>query len=347
MLPSRLNKVRLVFPVIALLFFSVGALAQSPDVSASSAAGTSEEPGLNQRQWVRQIESDLINEKFDDLDQMADQYRREKSRLPGGDWKLRIFYGILDAPQQTDKDSRDHLAHLEHWMQSRPKSVTARVALSTSLVRWAWVARGHGLANTVTPEGWRLFNERVKEAQTVLEGSANMDPMCPQWYSQMMAVALTQGWDNNQMKALFDRAARAEPDYFYIYVQYANYLLPKWEGQPGDSAAFAKTSADTLGGTPGDILYFQIATILIKRGDGDFPVKQMDWERIQRGYEALTTQYGSSRRTMNQLAFMAYKYKDTAVAGRQFTLIGDQWAPGVWRDRQFFDLARDWAGETR
>jgi hypothetical protein len=40
----------------------------------------------------RSIESDLMREKFDDLDNMADRYRREKSRLPGGEWRLRLFY---------------------------------------------------------------------------------------------------------------------------------------------------------------------------------------------------------------------------------------------------------------
>lgn len=300
-------------------------------------------PGL----WVRVVQSNLINEKFDELDHMADHYRQDKTRLPGGDWRLHVFYGVLDAPQQTDKDTRDHLAHLEHWMTQRPASVTARVALASSLHRWAWVARGNGLADTVTPEGWRLFNERIKESQTVLEGSASMSPMCPQWYVEMMTVGLAQGWDNARIKQVFDRGIQFEPDYYYLYLHYANYLLPKWEGQPGASSAFAKSSADNLGGDAGDLLYFQIATVLIKRGDGNFPVQEMDWQRIQRGYRALSTQYGTSRRTMNQLAFMAYKYRDAAVAGQQFALIGDQWAPGIWRDRQFFDRARDWAGESR
>lgn len=165
------------------------------------------------------VETDLVEEEFDELDRMATEYRSEKSRFPGGDWKLRQFYGALDAPQLTDKDSVDHIAHLEHWMQERPQSITARVALATSLHRWAWVARG----------------------------------------------------------------------------------------------------------------------------DGDFPVHEMDWERIQRGYQALSAHYGATRQSKNQIAFMAYKYKDAALARQQFELIGNNWSQFVWRDRQFFDRARDWA----
>ena len=292
--------------------------------------------------FVRTIQTNLIAEKFDDLDQLASQLRRDKSRFPGGEWKLRIFYSALDAPQQTDKDSMDHIAHLERWMKLRPESITARVALATSLHRWAWVARGNGFARTVTPEGWQLFHERMQRAQDILEGSRNL-PMCPQWYSEMMTVGLAENWDAARMQETLDRGIQFEPGYFYLYKQYANYLLPKWDGHPGDASAFAKSSADRLGGDSGDILYFQIATELIRQGDGDFPVAQMDWTRIQHGYQALTTQYGGDKITRNQLAFMAWRYRDADTASRQFALIGDDWSRNVWRDRIYFDRARDWS----
>jgi hypothetical protein len=330
---------------LALALVLTGSMAARAQAS-DSPANDADDAALSERQWMRSIQSALINEKFDDLDHMADQYRREKSRLPGGEWRLRVFYLALDVPQQTDKDTRDHLAHLENWMHARPESITARIALASSLHRWAWVARGQGSAKTVTSEGWHLFTDRMNQAQTVLEGSANMNAMCPQWYSEMMAVGLAQSWDASRMKEIFDRGIQFEPGYFYLYRQYANYLLPKWDGHPGDAATFAKSSADHLAGDAGDLLYFQIATILIKRGDGDFPVSQMDWDRIQRGYQALSAQDGTSRRTMNELAFMAYRFHDAKVARQQFTLIGDKWAPGVWRNREFFDRARDWSGDA-
>ncbi|MGA2856995.1 MAG: DUF4034 domain-containing protein [Candidatus Sulfotelmatobacter sp.] len=331
------------FLLISALVLAVSAPAQGQNADSLAATGDDDELVRSVGQWTHSIESSLIQEKFEDLDRMADQYRREKTRLPGGEWRLRLFYEALDAPQQTDQDTRDHVAHLEHWVRQRPDSVTARVALATSLHRWAWVARGHGYADKVTPEGWRLFNERMKQSQSTLEAAANMSAMCPQWYSEMMAVGLAQSWDATRMKEVFDRGVQFEPGYYYLYLQYANYLLPKWDGHPGDASAFARSSADGVGGSAGDLLYFQIATILIKRGNGSFPVHEMDWDRIQRGYQALSAQYGTSRRTMNQLAFMAYRLKDVTVARRQFGAIGDHWSRGVWGDREVFDRARDWA----
>lgn len=300
-------------------------------------------PAQRLGEWVHDLQADLIAEKFDTLDQTADQLRSSKTRLPGGEWQLRLFYMALDAPQQTEQDSVEHIAHLEHWMSQRPKSISARVALATALTRWAWVARGNGMADTVTPEGWRLFEERMKEARVILEGSEKMPVMCPQWYSAMLQVGNAEAWDMKRMHKVLDDGIKFEPGYYYLYLQYANNLLPKWYGQPGDASNFARTSADAVGGDAGDILYFQIATNLIRRGDDAFPVHEMDWQRIQRGYQALLSQYGSTPRVHNQLAFMAWKFQDAVVAHQQFAVIGNRWAPFVWRDRNAFDRARDWA----
>jgi hypothetical protein len=311
----------------------------TPPPSASDEAAT------DSLTWSQDLEAKLVAEKFDNLDRIADHLRRDKTRVRGGDWKLALFYAALDRPLLNDKDSVDHLEHLHHWMAQRPESITARIALATSLHRWAWVARGNGMADTVTPEGWKLFNERTAEADAVLEGSENIRTMDPQWFRDMMSTGLAEGWDNTRMKSIFERGIAFEPGYFYLYKNYANYLLPKWYGKLGDSAAFARDSADHVGGDDGDMLYFQIATVLVKRGDGNFPVKQLDWERIQRGDAALNQAYGITNRHVNELAFMAYKFDDKALAHQQFSLIGDRWSLAVWRDRKFFDRIRDWSGD--
>ena len=340
-----LSRRQFLFPFIATLLLggSPALRAQNPVPTQAEGAGDVDEAILHEGKWIRSIEADLIAEKFDDLDRMADEYRRERSRLPGGEWRLRVFYTALDAPQMTDKDSIDHLAHLEHWMKARPESITARVAYSTSLHRWAWVARGNGEVNTVTPEGWRLFNERINLSAQTLIAATNLHTMCPQWFSEVMTVGLAQNWDEKKIKDVFERGIQFERDYYYLYRQYANYLLPKWDGAPGDSSKFAKNSADKLGGEAGDIVYYQIATVLISRHNNNYPVKQMDWARIQRGYAAITTQYGGTKKLQNELAFMAWKYRDQKVAKEQLATIGDNWSRGVWGDQQKFDRARDWS----
>jgi hypothetical protein len=325
------------------LFASKPLPAQESQTSASAAASEEFESELSGSQWAHLIETYLVQERFDDLDRMAAKLRSEKSRHPGGGWKLSTFYGALDKPESTDQDTQAHLAHLDHWIQQRPESITARVALATSLHRWAWVARGNGMADTVTDEGWRLFNERIEKSRKVLEAAAKLHEKCPQWYSEMMIVGLAQNWDEKQMKAVFEQGIQFEPGYFGLYKQFANYLQPKWDGKPGDASAFAKASADKLGGEAGDEVYFHIATVLVGKGGPDSAVHEMDWPRIQRGYLVLTTKYGATTFLKNEIALMAYAFQDAAFARKQFDVIGNHWSRSVWKDRERFDRARDWA----
>jgi hypothetical protein len=327
----------------SLIFFSRPLTAQTAPASPSLMNTDVDESTLHGGQWTRMIETDLVEEKFDDLDRMAAQFRSGKTRSQGGGWKLSAFYGALDKPMLTDKDTLDHLAHLKNWIAQRPESITARVALATSLHRWAWVARGNGMADSVTPEGWRLFNARIQESLKVLNDASSLRERCPQWYSEMMTVGLAQSWDEARIKEVFEQGIQFEPEYFGLYKQMANYLLPKWDGKPGDASAFAKVSADKVGGEQGDVIYFHIATAVIGKNNKEVSAREMDWARIQRGYQALTAQYGSTGWLKNKLAYFAYEFRDAEVARQQFELIGDHWERSVWRDRERFDRARDWS----
>src|ERR1700689_668627 len=121
--------------VPSLVFLSWPLRAQAAPVAPGAMASEEDESSLQGSKLTHLIETDLVEEKFDDLDRMANQLRREKSRFQGSSWKLTAFYGALDKPMLTDKDTLDHLAHLKRWVALRPESITARVALAASLHR--------------------------------------------------------------------------------------------------------------------------------------------------------------------------------------------------------------------
>jgi len=313
----------------SLAFFSKPLQAQAAPATPKAMASNEDESSWSGSKWTRLIETDLVEEKFDELDRMA--------------YQLKEFYGALDKPMLTDKDTLDHMAHLRHWIAQRPDSITARVALATSLHRWAWVARGNSMANTVTDNGWKLFDQRIQESLDVLNAASKLRERCPQWYAEMMIVGLAQGWDEPKMREVFEQGIQFEPEYFDLYKQMAMYLLPKWEGKPGEAVDFATSSADRVGGEQGDAIYFHIAVSVVGKNGRNYGVKEMDWARIQRGYQAITAQYGTTGRLKNKMAWFAYRFRDAAVARQQFELIGDRWDRDVWHDRERFDEARDWA----
>lgn len=300
-------------------------------------------PAAENKHWQRDIRRAVAEERFDRLDAIAAEYRTSKARLPGGGWQLQEFYSIVDSIGSTDADAEARIALLHRWMAARPQSITPHVALGGVYHRWAWRARGNGTADQVTAEGWRLFAERLALGTRELNGAQGLQESCPHLYFEMLTLGLGQDWDKARMRAILEQAVKAEPAYVLSYQTYANYLQPKWDGETGEATAFAKQAADRLGGEEGDLIYYQLALTLLHRGNAGVSAKEMDWARIQRGYKATKERYGVTEHQENQMAYMAWKFRDAAFARKQFELIGSNWSRGIWKTRDTFDKASAWA----
>jgi hypothetical protein len=290
----------------------------------------------------------LEEEKFKELDCIADTARSSKERFSGGMWKLHILYAGLEMPllHPTQQDWQAHLNRLKRWVSRNPDSITARVALAGSYVQFGWDARGDGYANTVSASGWKLFGERVAEAKRILEKASALPIKCPEWYVAMQTVALAQSWDGTKARALLEQAAAFEPAYYYYYRLYADFILPKWNGEPGDSEKFAAEAADRIGGEQGDATYFQIAAYMICHCNAEPQLQDMSWPKIQRGFAILEKQRGPSLTNLNLAAYMAIKNKDAVTADKLFTRIGEHWDEDTWRKQAYFESSKTWAAQV-
>jgi hypothetical protein len=287
----------------------------------------------------------LADHDFKELDCIADAVRIDKSQFAGGRWKLNVLYWAAEEPQghATEEDWAAHLRILRRWVTLRPKSITARVALAAAYTSYAWNARGSDNADTVTQSGWKLFDQRIGIARTILEKASGLKTRCPHWFVVMQRVALAQSWDVSRETALLQQAVAFEPDYYYYYRSHALYLAPQWNGAEGDAERFAAQVADTVGGSKGDILYFQIATQLLCYCSGVPDLKLLSWPRIQAGAAQLERQNGVSTANLNLLAYMAIKESDSVVARDTFLRIADDWDQETWKTKHFFDASKAWA----
>jgi hypothetical protein len=292
----------------------------------------------------------LKEERFEELDCLADHARSGKERFSGGGWKLHALYAGLETPIQypithaTQEDWNIHLQRLQRWVTTRPKSITARVALASAYLDYDADARGDGYANTVSQTGWKLFAERTAEAKRILDEASALPTKCPEWYSAMQEVAQSQNWGAARERALFEQAFQFEPAYHYYADTLAYYLLPKWDGAPGDTEKFMQEVADRIGGDHGDTLYFQVAasSYLICGCEED---PHLSMERIERGFEASEKLYGVSLLNLNRIAFLASNYRenDAIFADKVLSRIGEQWDGGTWKTKQDFDSVKQWA----
>ena len=285
----------------------------------------------------------LSQEKFDELDQVADTVRASKSRFVGGSWKLRWLYvavGDLPESAQSDTDWKAFITLLTKWVEKKPASITARISLAEAYINYGWKARGSGSSDQVTHEGWQLFEERVKLAHTTLDEADKLLQKCPELYGALLIIAQAEGWSKPKIFELFQKATLFEPNYDFYYRQYALYLLPQWYGEEGESQAFANAIADQIGGKQGDIVYFEIARDLRCEC-----VAQMSWKRIQDGYSAISKQYGTSNVRMNQFAYLAGRMEDADIAETMFEQIGDHWDKETWYSQHYFEQSKNWASQ--
>lgn len=287
-------------------------------------------------------------EKFEVLDKTADAARATKARLPGGFWTIHLIYLALMTPAEgtydaSENDWTSQLVRLQRWTAQRPHSITARVALAGAQLQYAWRARGGGYADKVTDDGWRVFQQRAEMAAKTLMDASSLPAKCPEWFLTTQLIARALGESKEMQTAIFEKAIAFEPDYQYFYRAQAEMLMPKWEGEEGEMAAFAQQVADRIGGKKGDIIYFQIAVVLNCGCDNDRGINGLSWPRIKRGYTDLEEQYGEFVGNLNGMAYMAGMAGDIAYAHEMFTRIGEGWDETLWHKKANFEMVRQWA----
>lgn len=290
----------------------------------------------------------LKQEKFGELDCLADAARAGKSRFSGGAWKLRYIYLGLDSPRPghpTQEDWRQHFGLMDRWIKQNPHSITARIALAESYVQYGWDARGNGYSDNVSESGWKLLSERAARAKAILDAASETARKCPDWYFAMQEVAQAQGWNVAPARALYERAVAFEPDYQYYYRTFAEYLQPKWSGKEGDAARFAEEAANNVGGDAGDTLYFLIADVIVCACQDDREFSHFSWPRAQKGFAALEKKYGPSMVMVNSYALMATKSQDWVDADSAFKRIGNEWNEDKWVSEGFFQGQRTIAAQ--
>ena len=319
------------------------------DLTEDEVAGLNSDPGTNLRgieNYASAVRSMLAKKEFDKLDCVADVIRSGKERFPGGSWKIHIFYLGLASPAQyplhaTGEDWETLINQLRDWVSARPESVTSHVALGSAYLQYAWQARGSGYANSVSDSGWKLFHDRTADGKRILEEASTLPTKCPEWYLAMQTVAQNESWSADQARALFEKAFRFEPGYYYYAQMFANYLLPKWSGDKGDTERFAGEIANRVGGDQGNFLYFRMARYMLCECDDDNP--ELSWPRIAKGYEAMDKLYGASMEDLNWIASFAAQKGDAIVANNAMARIGDQWDPKRWKNKAEFDSWNKWA----
>jgi hypothetical protein len=290
----------------------------------------------------------FLRERFSELEGMATGFRHDKSCTVEGTSKLELFYeafskGLGDRPSpETERAYQAAFDLMDKWAREFPNSVTERTAEAGVWTDYAWIARGKGYANTVTDDGWRLYDERIKRAYGLLEKKP-LPPAedCPQRYAALLTVGMAQSWDRKDYDDIFSEGVALDPVYYALYRQKAIYLLPRWHGGPGDWQRFAGESVRLTPKSEGMSAYAVVASATQRYGEWNyFEESGIEWPKMKQGYADLLKQYPDSSRILNRYAMYAVMANDREAARPLLGRIGENPCMSVWKERPYYDYCR-------
>jgi hypothetical protein len=214
------------------------------------------------------------------------------------------------------------------------------------LVDYAWKARGSGLAKTVTPEGGKLFEERIAQAHKRLVRAHELAPDRPEAATVMIAVAMASGMDRAHMEVWFTRAMEADPDNINACLAKITYLQPKWHGSLDEVVDFADQCLRTknwssyipLTAAAGVTDLYQCFPREVFRGTISHP---LIWNRVEAAYNGMLAAYPDDRSTRTMYAVWCSRAGQWKLAKEQFDTLGDN----VWLER--FKNKEEWQNMVR
>ena len=163
-----------------------------------------------------------------------------------------------DVVFSDEKDWSKSLARVEYLKRKYPMSAFIAIAEAEYWVDYAWNARGEGYASSVSPEGWKLFQERLEKAEKTLIGAKPYAAAYPDWYAEMIIVQSALDRPAEDRDKTFLEGAYKYKTYYPIYYRMGTYLSPKWGGTWETVDNFVKWAVENTKAIDGNTMYARL-----------------------------------------------------------------------------------------
>ncbi|MCH8540623.1 MAG: hypothetical protein LAT58_07625 [Opitutales bacterium] len=241
------------------------------------------------RQLIRLFEGD-----YDLLESEAREIRFPYSPRTIGLEEDEIWTQTFSYYEWNDRPQWDRFfTAIDEWEASFPDSPYPHLARATGLISYGWAARGVGSYHTVSPEDLTTFKESLQSADRNLDEAVRKGG-ADHLMTGVLRVRIARGLGKpkEETASLVKAFIEKHPSSSLLYVEWINYLLPRWHGQRGEWQAWlqSEAEADKWGnaGMPED-LYARILWRVYNRiGNSDglfFGHQSLDWNKASRGLE--------------------------------------------------------------
>ena len=276
----------------------------------------------------------LLDRKFGELNQLAEQLRKDQPRFPSGNSQLAEFYAAVSISggengQDRLQRAQDRIAQIAGWVDASD-SVTARIALARALIQKGWEQRGRGFSNQVNEQGWRDFIKAMESAEKILNDTETLGKKLkvrdPELYHAWMLLAEGLGYDRKQSYKYMDQGLSIDPLYDSLIESAVNYSLPKWGGNSGDIAKLADHVSQKTSRTVGEAGYALVAVHAIDDPLFQGTLKEgLSWKRMRVGLLELVKRSPGSPLQLGRLLNCAYLSDDRDTAAEAAAQLRGRW----------------------
>lgn len=232
---------------------------------------------------------------------------------------------------------------LNEWYSETPSAESA-LALGILYENYAWLARGHGFADTVSEEGWRLFRERLQKAEKLLDEAERLGDSSLELYSEQMTLCYSLSGDRQRAQEIALKATRFGVEGMRVVEQWAEFLLPRWHGKPGDLDAAAVTLRQTVGH---DAYYAAMALMTLRSEGGDtlragHPF-HVDWNRLLGSLQEGQRKGVLSQPLLQRTLAICEENQDRGSARKLLPLAARNAVNKVWDSQENYEACLRWA----
>jgi hypothetical protein len=252
-----------------------------------------------------------------------------------------LFQAALAGYHKLDQDRRVSYRRVAAVLDQAGVPESFRLlARGQFYTAYAWDARGSGFADTVSEQGWRLFGERLREAEAALKRSWELDHTDALAATRMLTVARGLGHPRPDMEVWFRRALSVDPDCVEACTAKLTYLEPKWGGSEEAVLAFGRECARTRNQEAGlPFVLVQAHRALSGYRPDHAAYYRRDpavWQDVRGVYDAYLEADPGSRYDRTWYARNAYACGRYREAHRQFQQVGARyWRPAFVSDEEY------------
>lgn len=233
----------------------------------------------------------------------------------------------------TDEYYQQLDALTRQWARKYPQSVLAQLLYANTLITHAWVHRGGGYSNTVSPAAWAEFRKYLDLAEEQLQKSEALAAKDSSWNKNMLLIGRNLDWDRKRLMSVFEAGIAKNPDDDDLYFSMEEALLPKWGGDLEtidrfitwvDKKTRDKRGLEMYARLYAGLSYSELAQTL-------FTSTNASWTSMKIGFEDRLKRYPHTDHR-NMYAYFACMANDRPALQEQLELIGDKFEAIFWGD---------------